>query len=224
MRFSARARRLSVRVHRNARVEIVAPHRTSRQRIVEFFAQHRAWVARQQARVLASTPRPEAFPPAAIVLTALGEKWVVHLSGGTGPWRIRELTMPVLGVAGQGDAAPLRVLLRRWLVRHAAPRIDNALRELVAAGLPGHRRLSLRFQRSRWGSCSVRGTISLNAALLFQRPEVARYLMIHELTHLDYPNHSARFWRAVAARCPDWRALDRELSQGWQRVPQWLFA
>jgi predicted metal-dependent hydrolase len=234
LRFSTRARRLSVRVHRNARIEIVAPLKMSRRRIVEFIAQHREWIARQQARALARAPRPEPFPPQAIALAAFDERWAVHLGGGLGSLRIRELTTGeltvggltarVLSIRGQGDAAQLRLVLRRWLIRHAGPRIESVLQELVASGLPTYRRLSMRFQRSRWGSCSVRGTISLNAAMLFQRPEVARYLMIHELTHLEHPNHSARFWRAVAARCPEWRALDRELLQGWQRVPSWLFA
>jgi predicted metal-dependent hydrolase len=224
LRFSARARRLSVRVHRNARIEIVAPLKMSRQRIVEFVALHREWITRQQSRALQRAPLVEPFPPPTIALTAIGERWVVHLAGGLGSLRVRELTARVLSIRGQGDAMQLRLVLRRWLIRHAGPRIESVLQELVASGLPAYRRLSMRFQRSRWGSCSMRGTISLNVAMLFQRPEVARYLMIHELTHLEYPNHSAHFWRAVAARCPDWRALDRELLQGWQRVPSWLFA
>jgi predicted metal-dependent hydrolase len=84
-------------------------------------------------------------------------------------------------------------------------------------------RLQIRCQRTRWGSCSRRGTISLNVCLLFQTPEVLRYLMIHELAHLRHMNHSARFWSDVARHEPDWRALDRELLQGWRRVPSWMF-
>ena len=81
----------------------------------------------------------------------------------------------------------------------------------------------IRRQRSRWGSCSVRGTISLNVCLLFQRPEVVDYLIVHELTHVRHMNHSARFWQAVEQHCPDWRMLDRELVEGWRHVPRWVF-
>ncbi len=223
VRFSARARRLSVRVFRNARVEVVAPPRTSARRIAEFLGQHQPWIERQlaRARELAADVGP--FPPSALDLPALGERWKIHLAGGTGRLRIRELTPGVLKVSGEGDHAALQAVLRRWLMRHAKPRIAGALSALVRVADPAYRRLSLRCQRSRWGSCSVRGTISLNIAMLFQRVEVAQYLMIHELTHLDHPNHSARFWRAVEARCPQWRTLDRELTQGWRHVPPWLF-
>ncbi len=222
VRFSVRARRLSVRVLRNARVEVVAPPRTSTRRIAEFLSLHQPWIERQLARVRELAVEVGPFPPAALELPALGERWKIHLAGGAGRMRIRELTTGVLQVAGEGDHAVLQGVLRRWLMRHAKPRIAVALAALVREGDPGYRRLSLRCQRSRWGSCSLRGTISLNIAMLFQRSEVAQYLMVHELMHLVHPNHSARFWRAVEARCPEWRTLDRELTQGWRHVPPWL--
>ena len=81
----------------------------------------------------------------------------------------------------------------------------------------------MRCQRTRWGSCSRRGTISLNVCLLFQRPEVLRYLMIHELAHLKHMNHSARFWLEVSRHEPEWKKLDHDLLQGWRRVPSWIF-
>jgi predicted metal-dependent hydrolase len=100
------------------------------------------------------------------------------------------------------------------------PRVE-ALANLM--GVP-YSKVSIRRQRSRWGSCSVRGTISLNACLLFQRPEVVDYLIVHELMHVKHMNHSARFWQAVERHCPGWRVLDRELLQGWRHVPRWIFS
>lgn len=69
-------------------------------------------------------------------------------------------------------------------------------------------RVSIRNQRSRWGSCSSRGTIALNWRLVLMPPSVSDYVILHELMHLRQPNHSRAFWREVALVCPDWREAE----------------
>ena len=69
----------------------------------------------------------------------------------------------------------------------------------------------------------MRGTVSLNCCLMFQRPDVVRYLLLHELCHTRHMNHSLRFWQLVERFEPAHRALDRELLRGWQNVPAWVF-
>jgi predicted metal-dependent hydrolase len=69
----------------------------------------------------------------------------------------------------------------------------------------------VRNQRSRWGACSGRGAITLNWRLIQMPPDVADYVMLHELAHLRQPNHSRRFWREVESLCPGWRAAERWL-------------
>jgi hypothetical protein len=65
--------------------------------------------------------------------------------------------------------------------------------------------------------------ISLNVCAVFQEPAVLDYLLVHELVHTRHMNHSAAYWATVAEHCPGWRRLDRELTQGWKRVPSWVF-
>src|SRR5829696_3902704 len=100
--------------------------------------------------------------------------------------------------------------LRRALIAKAhdvlSPMLAATAQELGFS----YERIMIRRQRTRWGSCSARGTISLNCCLLFQRPPVVRYLLIHELAHTRHMNHSKRFWQCVARHCPDYQALDRE--------------
>ena len=132
------------------------------------------------------------------------------------------------GILQRARARPRRQICARrcgaWLLRAARERLAPRVAALAAAtGVP-YSRVSIRRQRSRWGSCSARGTISLNCCLLFQRPEVVDYLIVHELMHVKHMNHSARFWQAVERHCADWRALDRELVQGWRHVPRWVFS
>ena len=222
VRQSPRARRLSVRVFRHGGVEIVVPPRTPPQRVSAFVSQHREWIERQQRR--AARPVPWPLPPPELALRAVGETWACQSQGGAGRLRVREQPGHVLLLHGKlTDGERLRRALRDWLVEHARRRFEQPLRVLGAhmGVTPGA--LQIRCQRTRWGSCSRQGTISLNACLLFQAPQVLRYLMVHELSHLRHMNHSVRFWDEVARHEPDWRALDRELVQGWRLVPAWMF-
>lgn len=70
-------------------------------------------------------------------------------------------------------------------------------------------RVTIRNQRSRWGSCSVRGTISLNWRLIQMPPSVKDYIILHELMHTKEMNHSRRYWARVAQVCPDFAAQER---------------
>ncbi len=224
IRQSRRARRLTVRVFHTGRVEVVAPARSSQHMVQLFIERHRPWIERKRAEARRNAGPEESFPPPLIALEANGENWKVHLAGGRGRSRIRAVGHELLSI--EGDASRRQKIcdaLRRWLMTHAAeslvPQLAGVAREL---GM-GYRRALIRRQRTRWGSCSARGTISLNCCLLFQRPEVVRYLFVHELVHTRHMNHSPRFWHEVARHCPEYRRLDRELLDGWRRVPSWVF-
>jgi len=83
-------------------------------------------------------------------------------------------------------------------------------------------KVQVRLQRTRWGSCSSNGTISLNASLLLLEPALVGYLMVHELSHLRCLNHSAKYWRHVERFVPDYRSLDRRLAEAWTELPLWV--
>ena len=242
VRRSGRARRLSARVYRDGRVEVVAPPRASERVLRQFIERHRDWIERRREIALQNQPPAQPFPPAAIVLPAFGEQWRLHLAGGAGRVRITasdRAAGAVLTVRGQlgsehhSAASPgqsanppgaLRGALQAWLMRHCRARLEAELHAVAAQTGLVFRRMALRRQRTRWGSCSTRGTISLNVCLAFQSRDVLRYLLIHELSHTLHMNHSAAFWGCVANHCPDWQRLDRELVAGWRAVPRWVFA
>jgi predicted metal-dependent hydrolase len=103
--------------------------------------------------------------------------------------------------------------------------VDRELRARAARELPPQlfalaarhgltvNRVTIRNQRSRWGSCSSRAHITLNFRLMLMPPEVCEYILLHELMHLKQPNHSIRFWRLVEAACPGFREAERWLKQ-----------
>ncbi|HXV97711.1 MAG TPA: M48 family metallopeptidase, partial [Anaerolineae bacterium] len=85
------------------------------------------------------------------------------------------------------------------------------------------KRAAIRGQKSRWGSCSSTGTISLNYKLLFLPVSLVRYVLIHELCHTRYLNHSKKFWSLVKQKEPAYKAAQIELRAAWRYVPGWLY-
>ena len=111
------------------------------------------------------------------------------------------------------DAGDFRDAIERHLWRLAVKEFPPRVFELAAAHQVTVRRVTVRNQRSRWGSCSRHGTISLNWRLVQTPTFVRDYLILHELMHLRQMNHSARFWREVERVCPDYKNAERWLKQ-----------
>ena len=223
VRISRRARRLSMRVFPGGRVEVVVPPGVGIPAIERFVVQHRDWAERRAREFALLAPHVDEGRPARIEFALTGQHWQVNYEHA-GRASVQDADDGVLRVRGP-DHSDRRVSqsLLRWLYARAehefAERLSGLSREL---GID-YAQLSLRRQRTRWGSCSTRGTISLNVCLMFQRPEVVRYLMVHELCHRRHMNHSDRYWRLVESFEPQWRALDAELLKGWRNVPGWVF-
>jgi predicted metal-dependent hydrolase len=234
IRHSRRARRLIAKVFPSGRVEIVAPRWATQHCVQQFIARHRAWIERKSGEARARHPVAAAVPqglPLTIELVALGERWQVRHEAADGDAIVTERAAAD-GAPGAGvlelrgppaDDSAWYPELRDWLRERVRAPFAQRLQALAREHSFAYSGMVLRRQRTRWGSCSARGSISLNVCLAFQPPEILQYLMIHELAHTRHMNHSPRFWSAVEHCCPRWHELDRELRHGWKRLPHWLF-
>ncbi len=223
VRVSARSRRLTVRVYPGGRVEVAVPRGTRPRAIERFVSRHRAWIEARIAE-LASHPQAQEPPlPREVRLESLGRTVEVrYLKRARAGWRLTaDGALEVYG--DPGDVGRTRQTLRAWLTATAREALEPWLRALARAHGFTIEQVQLRRQHTRWGSCSRTGTVSLNVCLLFQPQSVVRYLMLHELCHTRHMNHSERFWRLVGEYEPDYRALDRALTRGWQHVPAWVY-
>lgn len=223
VRRSTRARRLSLRVFPHGLVEVVAPQRAAERSIRRFISDHQAWIQRARREFAASTEAGSVDPPTMIRLTAVDEAWEVAY--GEGARRLR--TVP--GADGgtirlTGPADPLwRVQqLRRWLQQRGRAVLTPWLAQVASETGLAYRGVTVRRQRSRWGSCSARHDISLNCALLFMEPGLVRHVLVHELAHTRHLNHGPAFWRLVARLAPDFEAAERALRGAWCTVPAWV--
>ncbi len=225
VRVSGRARRLSVRVYPGGRVEVVVPPGASAAAVQKFIGTHRQWIHRR-VEDLSTAASVGDTHPASIKLPAIGRHYAVEYEhADESAARVRVAGEHVLVVSGPlHDDRAIAAALRSWLADLAQHQLGNELAKVAAEGKFHYARAQMRRQRTRWGSCSASGTISLNVCLLFLRPPVVRYLLLHELCHTRHMNHSAKFWALVESFEPDYRALDQELLRGWQSVPGWMFS
>jgi hypothetical protein len=223
VRISRRARRLSMRVFPGGRVEVVVPPGVGLPAIERFVSRHRSWAERRMREFALLAPAGGERRPNAIELPLTGQRWTVEYE----PARRAAVHQRADGVLqvrmSSGTDRAMSQLLLRWLGKVATDELHRRLEETSRDTGIDFVRMHLRRQRTRWGSCSAAGTISLNVCLMFQRPEVVRYLLVHELCHRVHMNHSPRFWALVESHEPGWRALDAELLKGWRNVPVWVF-
>ncbi len=220
IRHSRRARRIAVRIAAGGRVELVVPRGVSERRAWAFYESRVEWVREHLARRRAAAPVQE-FPPRNLHLPLLGASWRLFRAGGTGRPRVLE-SGTLLELHGVGEPEAFRRCLLQWLKQRALDALAPRLAALAAQHGFHYNRVRVGNQRSRWGSCSTRGLISLNIALLFQSEDVVRYLLCHELSHTRHMDHSERFWACVERCEPRWRELDRTLCGGWRNVPTWI--
>jgi predicted metal-dependent hydrolase len=225
VRVSRRARRMSVRVYPGGRVEVVVPPGVPHTTVQRFVGSHSQWISRRVEDLTAAGTPLNAGPPRSISVPAIARTFLVEYEY-TRSTSIRPqlCTGDVLRIFGPiHDEVAIASALREWLADLAYDELGEQLSTLARERGFRFNRVQVRRQRTRWGSCSANGTISLNVCLMFLPPAVVRYLFIHELCHTRHMNHSAHFWALVEAHEPDYRRLDRELLRGWQSVPSWMF-
>ncbi|QLA18868.1 M48 family metallopeptidase [Desulfolutivibrio sulfoxidireducens] len=236
VRVSRRARGIVLRMLPDRGLEVVAPEGFDPALLPLAVESRRAWIEDAVARLAAMGELPGMVPvtlPRRVVLTAFGLEYGVDYleRPGLGQARaaclIREMGGGRLAVtmrpggAGEGREAA-RQGLCAFVRDRAGPLLVAALREVSReVGLP-FASARVRRQRTRWGSCTAAGRISLNVTLAFLPWELARYVFVHELCHTLHQNHSTRFWDAVRAVEPDAPALDATLAQAGRYVPLWF--
>lgn len=217
LRRSARARRFSLQVNEARRGAVLTmPLYSSFADADEFLSRHLDWLKERVARLAAPVPFTHgaivAFRGRAHVLRFAGEvrrRGVVWIeaaedANGVPAWpkgaRVGVRRLPRLYVAGAEAPAPRRLL--DWLKRQAhldlKARVEHHARRLNLAP----KRIFVRDQNTRWGSCSTSGALSFSWRLVLAPPFVLDYLAAHEVAHLAHMNHGPRFWALVERAVP----------------------
>lgn len=219
LRISARAKHARITIKPSRQIEVVLPLGMAKSEADKLVLQQQQWISRTLMRMQQQAPVMEKALPANIELLAIGEKiQVVYVENRKEAliWKQEVLQLSVCA-----DEVAVPELLRYWLKIYAKEYLPDLLKKVAADMQVDYRVVSVRLQKTRWGSCSMRGNISLNAKLLLLPSEVVRYVLVHELAHLKHMNHSAAFWHYVEKFEPDYRERRGELRRFSMGLPRW---
>jgi len=208
------SRSLRLRVYGDGSVVVTAPLRVAQSRIDEFIAEHQAWIDEKLAN---ASSKLETLTAERDVLFFRGQEYQFRLAvtSTKKPGVVIQNTHLVVTSPSE-DHKTVREILEKWYRRQAEQRFKD--RVPLLADLVGRSvvKVTIRDQRTRWGSCSSRNTISLNWRLIMAPDTVSDYVIYHELAHLTHMNHSTRFWQLVADYFPDYKNAERWLKQHHQ--------
>lgn len=199
LRRHRRARRYTLRIHPTDREAILTmPPRGTIAEAREFAHLHGGWIAARMGRL----PKAAPFHPGTILPLRGTPHRIVHRAGerGTAWVETRDSGEKILCVAGAGEHLDRRV--HDYLKREARRDLQRSTQAYAQTLGVRVKRLSIRDQSSRWGSCTSAGSLSFSWRLILAPPFVLDYLAAHEVAHLVEMNHSPRFWRVVARICP----------------------
>lgn len=204
-----RARRYVLRLRSDGAARVTIPRGGSIAEARRFAERNRAWLERQFQQFAARPNRREKWLIGTEILFR-GElvKIESSVNGETPLIRFGNELVKV-----NDPAIDLRPTIEKYLWKMAIGELSARVLEYAAIHKSLVRRITVRNQKSRWGSCSRRGTISLNWRLIQTPPFVRDYIILHELMHLRQMNHAARFWREVEGVCPDYQISEDWLKQ-----------
>ena len=207
---SNRAKHIRIKLSNTGALSLVLPSGTS-ERVGHSFIQSKSVWVEKNLNKLSITEKDTI--PISLNLRLLNELWQIEYAHqSSNQIRLNECVDFNLSISGNtSDVTKLHHALNQWCKKKSRVVFNHMLEQLAEEHGFHYNGLSIRAQKTRWGSCSSKKNINLNCKLLFMPNEVVKYVMIHELCHTIEMNHSSRFWDLVADCDPHYKVHRRNL-------------
>jgi hypothetical protein len=227
IRHSKRAKRISLRITATQGLEVVVPIRKKIETGLAFLNLHRAWVEEQTKKMkwlFNPDIHDEKALPEKIELKSIDQTVdiVYRTIESTACVSCRVESNRIIFYGAITDFSTCSPFMIDWLKKQAKIHLKKLLMACSAQCDLPFEKLSVRAQKTRWGSCNSNRDIQLNYKLLFLPARLVHYILVHELCHTKHLNHSKRFWALVEKWVPDYRDCVRELKDADQWIPRWL--
>jgi len=198
---------------RDGELVVRAPHRTPMREIEDWIFRKQRWIERHQRRFRQKAEDAPVYREGA-AHSYLGEKYPLLITKGMRHGA--DLQEGEIRLTLRGEAAPAKIerALKAWYIDEARGVFEHRLRKLfppfAARGdkLPEVR---IRWMKSRWGSMSRDGVMTLNAKLMLKKMDLVDYVIVHELCHLEHMNHGPKFYRLMDQMLPGWKNIRNQL-------------
>lgn len=193
---SKRAKYIRIKLSDRGELSVVVPRGTASKHAHKFVQTKAGWVEKHLQKVV-SCDKP--FAPESLNLKLLGELWSIeYVATNSNNLSLTELSGSRLLIVGDTrNPELLKKVINLWCKKKAKPVFTEMLQQLAEEHGFHYQRLSIRAQKTRWGSCSDKKNINLNCKLLLMPEDIVKYVMIHELCHTLEMNHSNNFWSLV---------------------------
>jgi len=213
-----------IRITREGEVKVSVPYGVPSARVSDFIKSKEQWIERNLEKVLRGTQnRPRDFENGDRI-RILGKHYrlqiIISRDSRIELFPDEEEPLALLYVPMYNDAGTRRVILYNWL----KDKLISLLYELnkkygtLTGYLP--REVRVREMKSLWGSCNVRERkITYNFHLIEKPLEAIEYVVLHEISHMPYPDHQTGFWEFVSKYMPDWRTRKRLLGEERRETP-----
>ncbi len=229
IRHSPRAKRISLHIDPVSGLEVVIPKRASKKQALKFLNDKRHWVLKNLETLSLKDQKNNnnhsVDLPQLITLPYLSNSWDVryHYIGQAHQVAMHQLENKLIFSGNiNGFEGCLRVF-KKWLKKQAKLHLTEKMQQLSWRCDLNFNQLSFRGQKTLWGSCSHEHNISLNYKLLFLPSELVQYVLVHELCHTVYFDHSAKFWALVARHEPNYKLLKNQMRKAEQFIPRWYW-
>ena len=239
VRVSRKARRVILRILPGRGLEVVLPSGAGSACVPGILKRHKEWIESKLAALGMDAADSGPVLPFILHLKGGREEIEFCLKNGPGVAGIKKGEEEKISVPGRGanafeperrvvilpheDQQFVKSYVREWLRREAHSFLAEKLLAMAQQHGFTFASLCIRFQKTRWGSCSCKGKISLNAGLLFLPDPLTEYILAHELCHTRVMSHSREFWKQLFKVDPDALAKDKAMRKAWRYIPAWLY-
>ncbi len=207
--IQSKRRSIALIIERDGSLVVRAPLKSSDQSIMEFVEQNRPWIEKKQSEALTHhLPEIPHYQPGEVFFY-LGEAYPLEVVNGQQQGLIWDGSFK-LASSVQSDAEKL---FQAWYRRQARKIIRKRVKFFAETYEFQFEKMRITSARTRWGSCSATGSLSFSWRLIAAPMEVIDYVVVHELVHTVFHNHSKRFWRKVGSILPNYADLKKWLNK-----------